>query len=88
MAHDLLLRSQAAVYATGPGSARDLIDRIQKMSNNRLRIQFFGAGALIPAAEEFDAVSGGTVEMNYANAYVWTGETFAARHFSPPRPPA
>ena len=73
---------QAAFYSTGPGSARDLIDRIQRMSNNRLRIQFFGAGELIPAAEGFDAVSGGVVEMNYANAYFWTGKTFAAQYFT------
>lgn len=73
---------QAAFYSTGPGSARDLIDRIQRMSNNRLRIQFFGAGELIPAAEGFDAASAGVVEMNYANAYFWTGKTFAAQYFT------
>lgn len=73
---------QAAFYSTGPGSARDLIDRIQRMSNNRIRIQFFGAGELIPAAEGFDAVSSGIVEMNYANAYFWTGKTFAAQYFT------
>ncbi|WP_137176531.1 TRAP transporter substrate-binding protein [Roseomonas sp. AR75] len=73
---------QAAFYSVGPGSARDLIDRIQKMSNNRIRIQFFGAGELIPAAEGFDAVSSGIVEMNYANAYFWTGKTFAAQYFT------
>ncbi len=58
----------AAFYATGPGSARDLIRRIEAMSRVRLRIQFFGAGELIPAAEGFDAVSQGLVECNYANA--------------------
>jgi TRAP-type mannitol/chloroaromatic compound transport system substrate-binding protein len=73
---------QAAFYSVGPGSARDLIDRIQRMSNNRLRIQFFGAGELIPAAEGFDAVSSGVVQMNYANAYFWTGKTFAAQYFT------
>lgn len=73
---------QAAFYSTGPGSARDLIDRIQRMSNNRIRIQFFGAGELVPAAEGFDAVSSGIVEMNYANAYFWTGKTFAAQYFT------
>jgi TRAP-type mannitol/chloroaromatic compound transport system substrate-binding protein len=52
------------------------------MSNNRIRIQFFGAGELIPAAEGFDAVSSGIVEMNYANAYFWTGKTFAAQYFT------
>jgi TRAP-type mannitol/chloroaromatic compound transport system substrate-binding protein len=72
----------AAFYSTGPGSARDLIERIQAMSNGRLRIQFFGAGELIPAAEGFDAVSQGIVECNYANAYFWTGKSFAAQYFT------
>ena len=33
------------------------------------------------AAEGFDAVSAGTVEMNYANSYFWTGKSFAAQYF-------
>ena len=59
----------AAFYSTGPGSAKDLIKRIDDMSGGRIKIQFYGAGELIPAGEGFDAVSAGTVEMNYANAY-------------------
>ena len=47
----------AAFYSTGPGSAKDLISRIEAMSNGRLKIQFYGAGELIPATEGFDAVS-------------------------------
>ncbi len=72
----------AAFYSVGPGSAKDLIERIQAMSNGRIKIQFFGAGELIPAAEGFDAVSQGIVEMNYANAYFWTGKSFAAQYFT------
>ena len=56
----------AAFYSTGPGSAKDLVKRIDDMSGGRIKIQFYGAGELIPAAEGFDAVSSGTVEMNYA----------------------
>ena len=37
---------------------------------------------MIPAAEGFDAVSSGTVEMNYANSYFWTGKSFAAQYFT------
>jgi hypothetical protein len=69
----------AAFYSTGPGGAKDLIKRIDDMSGGRIKIQFYGAGELIPAAEGFDAVSSGTVEMNYANAYFWTGKLFAGR---------
>ena len=69
-------------YMEGPGSATDLARRINEMSNGRLRIQVFGAGELIPAFEGFDAVRAGTVEMNHANSYFWTGKTFAAQYFT------
>ena len=65
----------------GPGSATDLAKRIESMSGGRLKIQVFGAGELIPALEGFDAVRAGTVEMNHANSYFWTGKTFAAQYF-------
>src|SRR5512147_1976979 len=71
----------AAFYSTGPGSAKAFCKRIDDMSGGRLKIQFYGAGELIPAAERFDAVSAGTVEMNYANSYFWTGKSFAAQYF-------
>ena len=37
----------AAFYSTGPGSAKDLVKRIDDMSGGRLKIQFYGAGELI-----------------------------------------
>ncbi|MBL9048443.1 MAG: ABC transporter substrate-binding protein, partial [Tabrizicola sp.] len=73
---------KAAFYSVGPGSATDLAKRIETMSGGRLKIQFFGAGELIPAMEGFDAASAGTVEMNYGNAYFWTGKSFAAQYFT------
>ena len=72
----------AFFYSTGPGSAKDLCKRIEEMSAGRLKIQFYGAGELIPAAAGFDACSSGTVEMNYANSYFWTGKVFAAQYFT------
>jgi len=69
-------------YMDGPGSATDLAKRIADMSGGRLKIQVFGAGELIPAFEGFDAVRAGTVEMNHANSYFWTGKTFAAQYFT------
>lgn len=72
----------AFFYSTGPGSAKDLVKRIDDMSGGRLKIQFYGAGELIPAAAGFDAASSGTVEMNYANSYFWTGKSFAAQYFT------
>jgi TRAP-type mannitol/chloroaromatic compound transport system substrate-binding protein len=73
---------RAAFYSTGPGSATDLIKRIKDMSGGKLNIQFFGAGELVPALEGFDAASAGTVEMNFGNAYFWTGKSFAAQYFT------
>ena len=72
----------APFYMDGPGSATDLAKRIESMSNGRLKIQVYGAGELIPAFEGFDAVRSGTVEMNHANSYFWTGKTFAAQYFT------
>ncbi len=69
-------------YMDGPGSATDLARRIDVMSNGRVKIQVYGAGELIPAFEGFDAVRAGTVEMNHANSYFWTGKTFAAQYFT------
>ena len=69
-------------YFDGPGSATDLARRIDVMSGGRLKIQVFGAGELVPAFEGFDAVRAGTVEMNHANSYFWTGKTFAAQYFT------
>jgi TRAP-type mannitol/chloroaromatic compound transport system substrate-binding protein len=72
----------APFYMDGPGSATDLAKRIEAMSNGRMRITVYGAGELIPALEGFDAVRSGTVEMNHANSYFWTGKTFAAQYFT------
>jgi TRAP-type mannitol/chloroaromatic compound transport system substrate-binding protein len=69
-------------YMDGPGSATDLAKRVEAMSGGRMKIQVFGAGELVPAFEGFDAVRAGTVEMNHANAYFWTGKTFAAQYFT------
>ncbi len=69
-------------YMAGPGSATDLAKMISDMSDGRLNIQVYGAGELIPAFEGFDAVRAGTVEMNHANSYFWTGKTFAAQYFT------
>jgi TRAP-type mannitol/chloroaromatic compound transport system substrate-binding protein len=72
----------APFYMDGPGSATDLAKRIADMSGGRLKIQVFGAGELVPAFEGFDAVRAGTVEMNHANSYFWTGKTAAAQYFT------
>lgn len=72
----------APFYVQGPGSPTDFIKMVDAMSGGRLKIQHFAAGELIPALEGFDAVSKGTVEMNCANSYFWSGKTFAAQYFT------
>ncbi|MDX2289127.1 MAG: TRAP transporter substrate-binding protein DctP [Hyphomicrobiaceae bacterium] len=72
----------APFYVEGPGSPKYFIELVKKLSGGRLNIQHFAAGELIPALEGFDAVSKGTVEMNCANSYFWSGKTFAAQYFT------
>lgn len=72
----------APFYTTGPGSATDFIEKVQEMSDGRLTIQHYGAGELVPALEGFDAVTAGTVEMNAANSYFWSGRSFALNYFT------
>jgi TRAP-type mannitol/chloroaromatic compound transport system substrate-binding protein len=72
----------APFYVTGPGSPTDFIEKVKILSGGRLQIQHFAAGELIPALEGFDAVSKGTIEMNAANSYFWSGKTFAAQYFT------
>lgn len=49
------------------------------MSGGRLRIRFFGAGELTPAAEGFDAAGQGIVACNHAGSPFSTGKSFAAQ---------
>ncbi|SPJ24195.1 TRAP transporter substrate-binding protein [Palleronia abyssalis] len=69
-------------YVEGPGSPTDFCDKVAAMSGGRLQIQHFAAGELIPALEGFDAVRGGAVQMNAANAYFWAGRIPAAQYFT------
>ncbi|MCA3212971.1 MAG: TRAP transporter substrate-binding protein [Burkholderiales bacterium] len=69
-------------YQVGPGSAAAFAERVDKMSNGRIKIQVFAAGELLPAFEGFDAVSNGTIELNHGVSYFWSGKTFAAQYFA------
>lgn len=67
----------------GPGvSAQRVADRINSMSNGRLEVTLFPAGALVPAFEVFDAVSAGTIEMAHTAAFYWRGKMPAAVFFT------
>jgi TRAP-type mannitol/chloroaromatic compound transport system substrate-binding protein len=72
----------APFYVQGPGSPMDFCDKVRAMSGGRMNIQHFAAGELIPAMEGFNAVAGGMVEMNAANAYFWAGKIPAAQYYT------
>ncbi|SDS69292.1 TRAP-type mannitol/chloroaromatic compound transport system, substrate-binding protein [Halopseudomonas sabulinigri] len=63
-------------------TAQHFADTVARLSNGRLSIQVFAAGALVPALEVFDAVSSGTAEMGHSAAYYWKGKSAAAPFFT------
>ncbi|RXE47593.1 TRAP transporter substrate-binding protein [Chromohalobacter israelensis] len=69
-------------YVEGPGSPTDFCQKVEAMSDGRMKIQHFAAGELIPAMEGFNSVAGGMVEMNAGNAYFWAGQLPAAQYFT------
>jgi len=63
-------------------TAQHFADSVERMSNGRLSIQVFAAGALVPALEVFDAVSNGTAELGHSAAYYWKGKSATAPFFT------
>ncbi len=59
-------------------------DRVDKMSNGRLKIEVLPDGAIVPAFEILDAVDKGIVESGYAWTHYWSGKSPAAGLFSNP----
>jgi TRAP-type mannitol/chloroaromatic compound transport system substrate-binding protein len=67
----------------GLGAAPELFaQRVEAMSNGRMKIRVYGAGELVPALEIFDAVSAGTAEMGHGAAYYWKGKVPEAQFFT------
>ena len=64
---------------TGP---EHFAERVERMSDGRLKIKVYGAGDLVPAFEVFDAVSQGTAEIGHGAAYYWKGKAPAAPFFT------
>lgn len=59
-------------------------DRIEKMSDNRLKVEILPDGAVVAAFEILDAVDKGIVEGGYAWTHYWSGKHPAAGLFSNP----
>ena len=53
-------------------------DRVDKMSNGRIKIEVLPDGAIVPAFEILDAVDKGIVEGGYAWTHYWSGKHPAA----------
>ncbi len=65
----------------GEGATR-LAERLAAMSNGRLQIKVYGAGEKVVAAQAFDEVSMGNVEMAHSAGYYWSGKAAAAQFFA------
>lgn len=59
-------------------------DRVDKMSNGRIKMEILPDGAIVPAFEILDAVDKGVVEGGYAWTHYWSGKHPAAGLFSNP----
>ncbi len=59
-------------------------DRVDKMSNGRLKMEMLPDGAVVPAFEILDAVDKGIVEGGYAWTHYWSGKNPTAGLFSNP----
>ena len=62
-------------------------DRVDKMSNGRIKIEVLPDGAIVPAFEILDAVDKGIVEGGYAWTHYWSGKAPAAGWFHRGRRP-
>jgi TRAP-type mannitol/chloroaromatic compound transport system substrate-binding protein len=59
-------------------------ERVDKMSNGRIKIEVLPDGAIVPAFEILDAVDKNIVEAGYAWTHYWSGKHPAAGLFSNP----
>ena len=59
-------------------------DRIDKMSNGRLKLEILPDGAVVNAFEILDAVDKGVIDCGYAWTHYWSGKNSAAAIFSNP----
>src|SRR5918993_4515171 len=59
-------------------------ERVDRMSNGRIKIEVLPDGAIVPAFEILDAVDKGIVEGGYAWTHYWSGKHPAAGLFSNP----
>jgi len=67
----------------GLGTAAERIAKtVEKLTEGSLKIKLFGAGELVPAHQEFDAVSSGAADIYHATEYYWQGKSKGFAFFS------
>ncbi|MBL4616157.1 MAG: TRAP transporter substrate-binding protein [Robiginitomaculum sp.] len=67
----------------GLGTAAERIaETVEKLTEGSLQIKLFGAGELVPAHQEFDAVSSGAADIYHATEYYWQGKSKGFAFFS------
>jgi TRAP-type mannitol/chloroaromatic compound transport system substrate-binding protein len=67
----------------GPGmSAERVASRIANMSAERLTVEIYAAGEMVPALEVLDAVGGGVAQMGHTASFYWAGKMPAASFFT------
>jgi TRAP-type mannitol/chloroaromatic compound transport system substrate-binding protein len=62
--------------------AERLAQRIEQLSNGRIKVKVYAAGELVPALQVLDAVSNGTAEMGHDAAYYHIGKAPAAGFYT------
>jgi TRAP-type mannitol/chloroaromatic compound transport system substrate-binding protein len=65
----------------GEGAQR-LVQKINRASGGEIEVKFHEPGALVPAAQAMDAVSGGSVDAAWAGAGWYSGKNTAFNFFS------
>jgi TRAP-type mannitol/chloroaromatic compound transport system substrate-binding protein len=71
--------SSTAILGTGQ---LYFADKVKKLSGGSIDIRFFEPGALVPANQYFDAISGGSLEAAYSGLGFFTGKDSAFALFS------
>ena len=62
--------------------ANRLAKRIEKLSNNKIKVNVYSAGELVPPFGVFDAVSSGTADLYHSAEFYWGGKNKAYPFFA------
>ncbi len=62
--------------------ANRLANRIEKLSNNKIKVNVYSAGELVPPFGVFDAVSSGSADLYHSAEFYWGGKNKAYPFFA------